>query len=98
MLPLPISALLLSFSWGFFGWSFMAAQQLRLIQLDGDNASVLLALNAGTIYMGAALGSAIGALVISQFGLIWLGVASALCMLSALVSLWLSRPSRIEAS
>ncbi|MEM6940516.1 MAG: MFS transporter [Pseudomonadota bacterium] len=62
--------------WALFGWSFMAGQQVRLIGLAGPQAPVVLALNAAAIYIGAAVGSAIGAMVIESFGYRALGLAA----------------------
>ena len=73
-LPMPVGLLLvLMVGWAVFGWAFMAAQQVRLIALDPRNVSVLLALNAAAVYIGAALGSATGGAVIAAQGLDALG-------------------------
>jgi MFS transporter, DHA1 family, inner membrane transport protein len=78
-LPMPGPVLfMLALAWSLFGWSFAAAQQVRLISLDPRNASVLLALNAAAIYVGAAAGSAIGATIIQSRGLGGLGIAGGL--------------------
>jgi predicted MFS family arabinose efflux permease len=83
-LPLPVPALLLLlFVWSLAGWSFMAAQQIRLLSLVPE-ASVVLALNAAAIYVGAALGSAVGGAVLDVAGLLWLGPAAAVAALLAL--------------
>jgi predicted MFS family arabinose efflux permease len=67
------------------GWSFMAGQQARLVGLAPESAPVVLSLNAAAIYIGAALGSAIGGVVIDTAGLDSLGrVASALAVLALL--------------
>jgi predicted MFS family arabinose efflux permease len=93
-LPLPVPALMvLAFVWACFGWAFAAAQQVRLIQLDPGNASVLLALNAAAIYVGAAAGSAVGARVISGYGETGLGIAGGLCAVVALMALVLTQRS-----
>ncbi|MCF6443989.1 MFS transporter [Nereida sp. MMG025] len=60
--------------WSISGWSFMAAQQSRLIALSPVQAPVLLALNAAAIYVGAALGSALGGVVLEAGGYGPLGV------------------------
>ncbi len=75
---LPVSDLLMfviAGTWSVFGWSFMAAQQVRIIGFSPQSAPVVLALNAAAIYVGAAIGSAIGSAIISAYGLIALGVA-----------------------
>ena len=64
----------------------MAAQQVRLIALDPNNVSVLLALNAAAIYIGSAIGAFVGGFVITAHGLGVLGwVASAGAIAAALV-------------
>ena len=73
--------------WSIFGWSFMAAQQARLIGLAPDAAPVMLALNAAGVYVGAALGSAMGGLVLSGVGLAPLGIVAGALMVLALTHL-----------
>lgn len=90
-LPLPASGLsALFFAWAFFGWSFMAAQQVRLIALEPSRAGVLLALNAAAIYVGAALGSALGGAVVNGIGLQALGIAAGASALFSLALLFLA--------
>ncbi|PTX54113.1 putative MFS family arabinose efflux permease [Litoreibacter ponti] len=69
--------------WSVVGWSFMASQQSRLIARAPEAASVVLALNAASIYVGAAAGSAAGGLVLATAGPSGLGVAAGLFMLGA---------------
>jgi MFS transporter, DHA1 family, inner membrane transport protein len=76
--------------WSIFGWSFMAAQQARLIGLAPDAAPVTLALNAAGVYVGAALGSAIGGMVLAGIGLAPLGLVAGALMVLALAHLRLS--------
>lgn len=90
-LPISLTAFFaLSVIWSVAGWSFMAGQQMRLIGLAGPKAPVVLALTAAFIYIGAALGSFIGALVIARFGLDGLGIAAGACASLALVNVLLS--------
>jgi predicted MFS family arabinose efflux permease len=99
LLPMTTPALVaLAFVWALFGWSFAAAQQVRLISLDPQNASVLLALNAAAIYVGAAIGSAIGGRVIESQGLTALGVAGGMGAALSIVVLMTSRGSRGAAT
>jgi DHA1 family inner membrane transport protein len=87
MLPLPDWIVFLaSFAWTLFGFSFMSAQQSRLIALAPERTQVLLALNASSIYLGAAIGASVGAFVISVFGLGMLGIASSVLSLIAAAS------------
>ncbi|WP_248928465.1 MFS transporter [Paenibacillus hamazuiensis] len=50
--------------WGFSGYTFNPAQQHRLIGLSGKNAGIVLSLHNSFIYLGSALGSLIGGLVL----------------------------------
>lgn len=97
---MPLFALLPIALWAFFalcliwsvtGWSFMAAQQARLISRAPAQAPVTLALNAAAIYVGAALGSALGGAVLGAAGLVWLGPAAAVFTGLALITLRLAR-------
>ncbi|KIN64413.1 Major facilitator superfamily protein [Sulfitobacter noctilucicola] len=80
----------LSVVWAVSGWSFMAGQQMRLINFAGPRAPVVLALNAAAIYVGAAIGSAFGGLVLAQFGITSLGFFAGLAALLALIHLTIS--------
>ncbi|MEO0913729.1 MAG: MFS transporter, partial [Pseudomonadota bacterium] len=81
------SIALLSFGWSVMGWSFMAGQQLRLLSRAPDAQTVVLALNAAAIYVGAAIGSAYGGAVIGTFGLPYLGLSAGAFALLALAHL-----------
>ncbi|MDX5383512.1 MAG: MFS transporter [Rhodobacterales bacterium] len=83
-------AMALLLLWSVFGWSFMAAQQARLIGLAPEAAPVILALNAAGVYVGAALGSALGGMVLAGFGLAPLGLVAGALMVLALAHLRLS--------
>lgn len=90
---LPVSTLalaLMSFAWALFGWAFMAGQQMRLVNLSGPQAPVVLALNAAAIYIGAAVGSALGGVVIAFAGIDYLGIAAGLVSLCGLAHITLS--------
>ncbi|MBF9044655.1 MFS transporter [Rhodobacterales bacterium HKCCE4037] len=96
-LPLPAPLLLAyTFVWSVIGWSFGAAQQVRLVTLDPARAPVLLSLNAACIYLGAAAGSSIGGLVISRASVSALGIAAALVMVAALAHLILSNRATVR--
>ena len=77
LLPMPVFAF---FSIGIvgaaFGWAFMVPQQLRLITMAPERQAVTLALNAAAIYLGASIGSAIGAVVVETWGMQYLGFAA----------------------
>ncbi|MEM1046072.1 MAG: MFS transporter [Pseudomonadota bacterium] len=90
-LPLPgLAVMALMLVWSTFGWSFMAGQQLRLLTLAPESASVVLALNAAAIYIGAAVGSAAGGLILSSFGLTALGIGGGIAALLAAIHLVIS--------
>lgn len=76
--------------WAVIGWSFMAGQQMRLIGLAGPKAPVVLALTAASIYIGAAIGSAVGSVVIAHYGFSGLGIAAAACASLALANIIVS--------
>ena len=84
-------AMLLIFIWSLAGWSFMAPQQVRLVTLAADKQNIFLALNASFIYVGTSVGSAIGGVVVEQYGLEMLGWAGGVCGLVALLQLMVSQ-------
>jgi len=91
LLPMP-AALFLSIGviGGGFGWAFMVPQQLRLITMAPERQGVTLALNAAAIYLGASIGSAIGAVVVETWGLEYLGFAAGIGATLALCHFLLS--------
>jgi len=92
--PLPLFFVLL-FLWSTMGWSFGAAQQVRLLSIAPDQASVILAMNAAAIYIGSALGAAIGGGVLTLASPVFLGPVAGFGALLALVHLTVSvRASR----
>lgn len=77
--------LLITFVWSLLGWSFMVAQQTRLVGQTPQRQNVVLALNGAAIYLGVAVGSAVGGLLAESMGMSVLGFSAALCgMLGAL--------------
>ena len=81
------------------GWSFLAGQQARLVSLAPTSAPVLLSLNAAAIYIGAAIGSAVGAFVIERAGLTALGwTASGLAVIAVIHMAISARVSRDHKS
>lgn len=84
--------------WGVAGWAFAPAQQSSLIESTGlKSASVILSLNASFLYLGFALGSATGALVMSHSSVAWLGLAGALSEALALGLFLLKRKADAAA-
>lgn len=91
-LPMPVAwIVLVMLVWPLFGWAFMAAQQARLLTLAPQAASVVLALNAAALYIGAALGSALGGIVLSGYGLHALGIGAGVAAIIAVGHITLSR-------
>ena len=91
LLPFPEALVAAAmFGWSVVGWSFMVPQQARLIELAPEQQNIVLSLNSACIYLGASLGSALGALVISTWSIAASGVAAAIAMGAAFVHLLLS--------
>lgn len=86
--------LLLTFAWSVFGWSFMVAQQSRLVQQSPSKQGVLLALNAAAIYVGAAIGSALGGVIINIADIGVLGLAGGMISLLAFAHILFSERLR----
>lgn len=103
LLPIPDAALIaLTFLWGVVGWAFMAPQQSRIVSIAPKSQNVSLSLNASAIYVGAAIGSAIGGMVIEHLGFAALGWVTALAVIAVLGHILLSvwqvwRRGRAEA-
>ncbi|HJQ46746.1 MAG TPA: MFS transporter [Amycolatopsis sp.] len=75
--------------WGVVGWAFLPAQQHSMIaDAPPEMAPMLLSLNGSAMYLGAALGSAVGGAVIAGLGAghIWL-FATGFAAVSVLLSL-----------
>lgn len=53
------------FIWGVVGWALPPAQASRIVRLAADAAPLALSLNASAIYVGVALGSVVGGLVLT---------------------------------
>lgn len=70
--------------WALFGWSLPAVQQVRLLSIDPHLAPVTLSLNSSAIYLGAAIGAALGAATVQLTSLAMLGLVGAVCELAAL--------------
>jgi DHA1 family inner membrane transport protein len=80
----------LLFGWSAVGWAVAVPQQTRLVSLDPARTQVLLALNAASIYLGAAIGSSVGGFAKSVGGIPALGVAGVAFGLLALAHLALT--------
>jgi len=91
MLPaialMPLSPILMGIAiviWSLSGWSFMTPQQARLVDIAPDKAPVMLSLNASAIYLGVAIGSAIGGYALKHGGWSAVGLVGPLVALLAL--------------
>ena len=63
---LPFIGLIPFFMWGVFGWAIPTPQQQILFELHEDQGTILAAINSSALGLGAALGTAIGGLIISS--------------------------------
>jgi predicted MFS family arabinose efflux permease len=63
--------------WGVAGWGMPAAQQARLVERDPRHAAVLISLNASALYLGSAVGAALGSLTIAYLSITKLGFIAA---------------------
>jgi MFS transporter, DHA1 family, inner membrane transport protein len=77
--------------WGLASWGLMTAQQARLVALAPALAPVSLSLNSSAIYLGSAMGAAVGALVIADGGMGRLGGVAAGFSVAALLSVFIRR-------
>jgi predicted MFS family arabinose efflux permease len=79
--------------WGLASWGLITAQQARLVALAPSLAPVSLSMNSSAVYLGSAMGAAVGALVIADGAMERLAWVAAGFGLAALLSVLLS-PSR----
>jgi len=91
MLPMPDAMLFAAtLLWSTLGWAFLVPQQARLISAAPGSQSVVLALNAAAVYVGASIGSIIAGLAAESIGLQSLGLIGGLVALFAFVNLLFS--------
>ena len=76
--------------WGIAGFGMMAPQQTRLAALSPVEAPLLLSLNSSMLYLGTALGAAIGGVASASIGFSRLSWVSLPIALVALGTLWIS--------
>lgn len=73
-LPLPpFAVILLTALWAMTTPAFMVAQQALLIARAPAGQTIMLSLNATSNYAGSTIGAAIGAAVVLNLGMVWLG-------------------------
>lgn len=80
--------------WGLASWGLITAQQARLVALAPTLAAVSLSLNSSAIYLGSAMGAAVGALVIADGAEGRLGWVAAGFSLAALLAVLASTAAR----
>ena len=81
--------------WGAGSFAFVSSQQARLATSAPELASASIALNSSSLYMGQALGAAIGGALVAAFGYRVLGpVALATALASLALCVRADRPSR----
>src|SRR5216683_3364397 len=90
MTAMPIMTIALLLVWAVAGWAVNPAQQTRLIEAEPEVAQVSLSFHASGIYLGSALGSMLGSVVVAYGQPSRLGLVGALCELAALSLLLLS--------
>lgn len=90
-LPIPdVMLFVATLLWSTLGWAFLVPQQARLISAAPDSQSVVLALNAAAVYVGASIGSIIAGLAAESIGLLSLGLIGGLVALFAFINLLFS--------
>ncbi|MFN8828790.1 MAG: MFS transporter [Labrys sp. (in: a-proteobacteria)] len=82
-------------AWSLCGWSFMTPQQSRLVAIGSDRTPLMLSLNASAIYLGVAIGSAIGGMSLTAGG--WTAVAVVACLVAGLALVHLIASDRLAA-
>lgn len=88
LLPMPDALLLaITIGWSTFGWSFLVPQQARLLSAAPQSQSVVLALNAAAVYVGASVGSTLAGIISDVAGLDLLGLAAGLFAVFGLLHL-----------
>lgn len=93
-LTLP-TAMLTSLLSGTFAGMLMVPQQHRLFSLAPDAPTVALGLNGSAIYIGGALGSALGGAVLAGANVWWLGPVGAVAAVAALTLSLTGRRARV---
>jgi DHA1 family inner membrane transport protein len=77
--------------WGVIAWMFPPAQASRVLTIAPESAPLALSLNYSALYLGVAIGSMIGGLVIGGVGLAYLGVIAAIFPVLGLAVMRLAR-------
>ncbi|MDN8620593.1 MFS transporter [Corynebacterium kefirresidentii] len=72
-----VVAVVCLFAWGLLGWSSMAPQQHSMLSVNPDEGATAVAANASANYLGSAVGSAVGGLLLPSSTGILLGALGA---------------------
>lgn len=80
--------------WGVIAWMFPPAQASRILAIAPESAPLALSLNYSALYLGVAIGSMIGGLVIANLGLAYLGTVGSIFSILGLVVIRLARTAR----
>ena len=83
--------------WGIMSWSFPPAQASRMLAIAPASAPLALSLNGSALYLGVALGSFIGGLVLQLGSIGDLGWVAALFPASALLLVCSRRTAKLRA-
>ncbi|GAA3032245.1 putative arabinose efflux permease, MFS family [Actinokineospora globicatena] len=86
-LPAAVVAVLV---WGIASWMYLVPQQHRLLELSTASGPFTVSLNSSALYLGIAVGGALGGATLSLVGPVWLGVVGGLVGVLAVASGWLS--------
>ena len=81
--------------WGLVGFSFPAAQQLRLVAMDPRLAPITLSLNASAGYLGVSIGAVLGSFAVAHLAISGLGWVGAGCEITAFFILTYTLRTRI---
>lgn len=86
-------------AWGAAGWALQVPQQHRLLALRAERGTIVLALNNSALYLGSAIGSALGGLALgaglAPHALPWAAAGVAVAGLA--LHLVVDRGSRVAA-
>jgi predicted MFS family arabinose efflux permease len=88
------------FLWGISGWAFYPAQIASIIRIEPQASMIALSLNASAMYLGFAIGGALGGAVLATLSptdLGWIGGSSvAASLLVHLARGWQARPKPVK--
>ena len=84
-------------AWGTSGFGMMAPQQARLARMAPTQAPLLISMNTSMLYIGMALGAAVGGPAAAQWGFAWLPWVAAPFALSGWIVLMIERQGQTVA-